>query len=211
MDGSGGNRGVRSKSLLQFLGEEDVGKLRLPIGLPRVVGLPGLEVVEVDAIEGDEMRVGGEVDDASIPGRLGSFHDLREEQVGQMEMSEMVDADLPLKAVCGLLTRRYCHHPCVVHQQVDLLSLALNLRCKPLDALQGRQIELERGEFVTPCQGSDLLLCLLSSLLASARQHNFCSKFRQSDTRLLAQTCVGTCDDGDLPRQVRCSCVLATI
>ena len=93
VDGHRADRRSRlGEAALELRREQEVRELRLAVGAPRVVGaaLP-VEVVEVDLA--DPVAGRGDRDDA--------VGDLREQQVREREVAEVVRADLHLEAVGG--------------------------------------------------------------------------------------------------------------
>lgn len=94
---------------LQFVGEQQVGQLGLPVGLPAAIlaALP-IEVVEVD--DAQVVHIARHRDDA--------IGDAPEQQAGEREMTEMICPDLHFEAVGGACVR-HGHHPGVVDEHID--------------------------------------------------------------------------------------------
>ena len=109
-------RGVRlhrrpggGEPTLQLAGEQQVGQFRLAVGRPREVR-PRLPVEILQADVADEVHPRRHRDHA--------VGDLRQQQVGQREVAEVVGADLAFEPVDGLRVR-HRHDAGVVDQHVD--------------------------------------------------------------------------------------------
>ena len=104
---------VVGQPALQFVGEQQVGQLGLPVGGDPVVAVFPLQIVEVDRGPDSVARAA----DGHHP-RAPHRQQVVQQQPGQREVAQMVSAELHLEPVGGELLGRP-HHPGVVDQQVD--------------------------------------------------------------------------------------------
>ena len=98
------------------------------------------DVVPVDSL-GTEVRVAGDVDDATRRIGLGAGDDAIEEEIGQQEVAEMVDAEGHLEAVVG--DASLAGHPGVVDEDVEGLVPFEEGGGRGPDRCQVGQVELE--------------------------------------------------------------------
>ncbi len=134
---------------VELEGEQEVGQLALPVGPPLLVGLRGLEVVEVDPPE--LVRVAGHRDHAG-PGTQGSG-----EQPGEGEVAEVVGAELHLEPVGGLPPGDG-HHAGVVDQDVEPVGMRAGPPGgEPTHAGEVREVQLGHLERCVRGGGPDLL------------------------------------------------------
>src|SRR5581483_7132432 len=111
-----GPRGAGSAVELER--EQQVGQLRPAVRQPLAIRPLPLQVVEVHLA--DLVTEAGDVDDT--PASLGL--ELREEEPGEREVAEVVGAELHLEPVRRLATLIQRHDAGVVHEDVEILTLA---------------------------------------------------------------------------------------
>lgn len=186
--------------------EEHVGQLALLVRPPRVVRPLRVEVVEVDATGGVRQRREG--DDAGGRG----LDEPGQQQAGEEEVAEVVDAELQLEAVLGLHARAG-HDAGVVDEQVDAGLRLEDLARALAHRLQVRQVEaphhqLARARRVADAR-ADLGRRLLGLLHVTARHHHPGPYPAQVQRRGLADARVAARDDDRLAVQAGHAAALA--
>lgn len=117
----------------QFAREEDVGQLRLAVGPPRAVIRRELQVAEVDLAAA--MGIGRDVNDP----RGAAFQQKRQKQMGQVEITEMVEREGHFEAISVLLPLPE-DRARIVHQDIQPLMLLAEGGGKLFDARLMRKI-----------------------------------------------------------------------
>ena len=143
VDGHGGHPRARRQAALQLLGEEDVGQFGLGVGAPRAVRPVLLQagLGKVDAAEGEQVGLRREVDDARVAAGPACGEERAEEEVCEQEVAKVVYAHLLLEAVLRQLFGGQGHDTGVVHQDVQLPVLGLEIRSELLYACEGAEIQ----------------------------------------------------------------------
>jgi hypothetical protein len=121
---------VGREPALQFVGEQQVGELGLPVGADPAVAAFPLQVIEVN-VGADAVAHAADGDD---PGTRDGQEPIKQ-QAGEREVTEMVGAELQLEAVLGGRLRRP-HHARVVDQQVDAVVRGAQLVGRGAHGLQ---------------------------------------------------------------------------
>src|ERR1700730_3129499 len=151
---------------IQRHGEQNVGCLGRTIGLEFVVWpvLP-VGIVEID-VE-DLVAIRTEVDDA----RGSRIQQQRYQAPRQLEMAEVIDAQLKLKSVLRLLVRSE-HHACVIDEDVDAREPAADLYSVRPHACQTVQLQLGRLDRGGRRLGGDGFSRRPKALWVPAGEHN---------------------------------------
>lgn len=105
------------------------------------------------------MQLGADVDDAQP---LRVFEQIPQ-QVGQVEVRQVVDAHVHLEAVLGQRMFPKAQQPCIVHQDVHSFEVALHPVCKALDVPFAGQVNPAPPDVLV----ASLLLDPAHSLLTS--------------------------------------------
>ena len=111
----GGTAAAR-QAALQLVGEEQVGQLAAGVGAPAGIFTPAVEVIKIYHPAGVDQA--GDGDDAGIRGS----QKLVEQQTGEGEVTQVVDAELQLEAIDGLAVGGG-HQTGVVDQDVQTRML----------------------------------------------------------------------------------------
>ena len=174
---------------LQLVGEQQVGQLGLTVGPePAITPLP-LQIVKVDlrpeavvhAADGDDP--GG--------GRCGQPI---QQQPGEREWAQVVDAELELEAVSGRGVRRVAH-PGVVDQQIDPVMSGAQLLGSGPDRGQRTHVEMLNSEVGPRIGFADPGCRVLTPLDAAHGEHDRGSTPREHPGGVEADAGVSAGDD----------------
>ncbi len=183
-------------SAVELEGEHQVRRLRLRVGLGRVVALLPLQVVEFDAAHSG--RRAAQRRDTGVVGGAKQ----RQQVAGQREVAEMVAAELQLESVGRGLAFGRLHDAGVVDQDVDRPAFGVELLAERGDAGQRRKVEALDGQLGVGHLGADLLDGGFAFGAVADGHHHVGACGRQSGGEPEAEAGVRAGDDGELSGQV---------
>ena len=196
--GVGSVRGHRTalQPLGQLAGEQQVRQLRAAVGLETLIASLALEVVEAHAPPGGVMADRGQADD---PRRRAGAQPVQEE-VGQVEVAQVVDAERLLEPLRGEQAVR--PRPAgVVHQHIKPVPTCEDLVGGAADGAQVGQIQRHDVDVVVPGPPGHLGRRRGRLRLVAAGQHGRGLERGHTDRRLQPDAHVGPGDDDDLASQ----------
>lgn len=124
----------------------------------------------------------------------------------------MVDPKLHLKPINRQLSLRYPHHPCVIHQNINLLMLLMYFLSKIINRLFAPKIQRQEVDFGILSDLLDLLHSIQTLLDIPSCDDDLTALGGKADGCLFANTSVASCDNCDLACEIACDfAVSATV
>jgi hypothetical protein len=130
--------------------------------------------------------------------RSARFQEVQQE-LGEQEMSQVIDPELGLETVCGLL-KRHGHDAGVIHKPVESVMFLFEFRSEVANGIKAPEVKLHhlnRTAELTESLGD-----FLPGLLASAAHNDKSALPRQLGSRGQPDTGVGTGDDVYLATEI---------